>query len=397
MIQQMPGQTPIRFVREAAPRQLFQFARQSQAAVGQGVAAQAMATPGTPQRIRAVDQLQHRARQARRSGTGGFQQFLAPPLQVRQALLMSGLRELVVHAPAVMHQSARPVEAQQLLGRFTAPRRINHITRFPSADERMQPGRPAAHAPAGLVGHDLRRAADIVAQLFIRRLATLGRAGNRSGTGAPRDGQLLEQRPQQLHALAVRQAELLVHDRQCGMDVCAQLTGRRSAGRVDLQCMAAFHRLAALFAHADMHVELAIDDGAWNFGLILRRDVGFLHVGAAAMLTLFRQRHIVGLVDPRRHGAMGMWPMATARLAAWLFRLGRRFVLLAKRSGLALGLATQLLDQQQQLLDACLESAIFSRQLFVARPNRCRRLVVRSISRRGHIGYTTRIQLAGER
>src|SRR5687768_6317423 len=51
MLQQMPGQTPIRFVREMAARQLFQFARQSQAVVGQGVTAQPMAAPGASQRI----------------------------------------------------------------------------------------------------------------------------------------------------------------------------------------------------------------------------------------------------------------------------------------------------------------------------------------------------------
>src|SRR5438105_4395834 len=37
MLQQMPGQTPIRWIREAALGQLFQFTGQAQAALGQGV------------------------------------------------------------------------------------------------------------------------------------------------------------------------------------------------------------------------------------------------------------------------------------------------------------------------------------------------------------------------
>ncbi len=186
MIQQMPGQTPIRLVREAALRQLFQFTCQAQAVLGQVVAAQSMATPGTPQPIRAVDQPEHRARQSHGAPGSGFQQSLAAALQVRQALLMNGAREAVVHAPAVMHQSARPVEPQQLLGRFAAARRIDHVTGFSSADERVQPGRSAADTPAGLVGHDLRRAANVLPQLLVRRLTTLGRPRDRAGAGAAR-------------------------------------------------------------------------------------------------------------------------------------------------------------------------------------------------------------------
>ena len=54
---------------------------------------------------------------------GRFQEFLATPLQVSQALLMPGSRESVVHAPAVVHKRARPIEPQQLFGWLVAPRR----------------------------------------------------------------------------------------------------------------------------------------------------------------------------------------------------------------------------------------------------------------------------------
>ncbi len=159
--------------------------------------------------------------------------------------------------------------------------------------------------------------------------------------------------------------------------------------------MPALHRMAAVRAHADMHVEPAIDDGAGNFGLVLLGDVSFADPPVATTRTGLGQRHLVALIDPRRHGSMRMRPVAPARLAAWRFRLGRRLVLLAKRSSLALGFAAQLLDQQQQLLNLCLEPAIFRAQLFVRwlAPRRTR-VIVRSVSRRAHIGCTTRIQLA---
>ena len=50
-----------------------------------------------------------------------------------------------------------------------------------------------------------------------------------------------------------------------------------------------------------MHVELAIDNGAGDFSLILRHDAGFTHRMTAATRAFFRQRHIVGFVDAGRH------------------------------------------------------------------------------------------------
>ncbi len=136
---------------------------------------------------------------------------------------MSGLREPVVHAPAVMHQRARPIQTQQLLRRVRRSASDQSHNTFP-AGRRTHATRPSDRPRASRFRRARPgRAANVVAQLFIGRLTTLGRAGNRSGTGAPRDRQPLEQRPQQLHALAVRQAELLVHDRQHGMDVRARI------------------------------------------------------------------------------------------------------------------------------------------------------------------------------
>ena len=333
-----------------------------------GVATQAMATPSPPHGIRAVDQPEHLARQAHGAAHGGFQQPLASPLEMPQALLMCGGSKLVILAPAVMHQSPRPVRSQQLLQRLAAPRRIDDITGFSFGRDAVQPSRPTGYAPAGFVGHGLGRTANVLSQLLVGRFATLGRAGDRSCAGASHDRQILEQGSQQFHAFAVRQAQLLVHDRERGVDVRAELIGRRAAGRRGLQFMAALHDMTTMIAHADMHVELAIDDGAGNFSLILRIDVSFADLVVAAVRTWLRHRHVVGLVDPRRHGALAMPPMAASRLAARLFRLGDRFVVLPKRSRLTLGSAAQFLDLQQQLLNSRLETNVFRDHLRVARP-----------------------------
>ncbi len=149
--------------------------------------------------------------------------------------------------------------------------------------------------------------------------------------------------------------------------------------------------------------------------------MSFPQVVIAAMGALGRQRHVVGLVDPRRDGTPPMRPMPATRLAARLLRLGRRLLLLAKRRRLPLAIAAQLLDQQQQLLDSrlqfldsrlqlpdsCLrllnfllqfpnlrlQPPILRRQLLISRPGigPLGRFAL-SLSHRAHIGYTMRNQ-----
>ena len=109
--------------------------------------------------------------------------------------------------------------------------------------------------------------------------------------------------------------------------------------------MPASYGVAAVFARANMHVELSIDHRPWNLSLILGGDVGLAQVPSVAVRARLRQRHLVRLVDPRRYTAMGMRSMTFARLASRLFRLGRRFVLLSKRSGLAFTFTAQFFDE----------------------------------------------------
>ena len=130
MVRDVPGQAAIRFVREPARGHLLQFATQGQSLHGQVVAAESMTTPRSTQGKGPIDQRQHRAWQAHGATHGRFEQFLATTLQVPHALLMKRLREAVVHAPAVVHQRSRPLEPQQLFGRFMTAGRIDHVTRF---------------------------------------------------------------------------------------------------------------------------------------------------------------------------------------------------------------------------------------------------------------------------
>ncbi len=301
----------------------FQFASQAQATLGQVVAAEAMTSPRTTQREGAVDQCQDRSRQAHGTTHGRFEQFLATTLQVSYALLMKGPCEAVVHAPAVMHQRARPVEPQQLFGRFVAPRGIDHITGCTLTDEGVQPGQASTDTPARFIRRDLRRATQVDSQLFVGGSTTLGRAQHRTDAGGSGEMQFGEQRPQQLHALAVRQAQLFVEHRQQGMHLWPELTGRGTAGRTGLQGVTTCDRAATVVARADMHVEAAIDHRPRDLGLVLHGDMRFADLRTRTVRARLRQRRVVGLVDPRRNAAMRVRTMSLARLATGRLRFRR--------------------------------------------------------------------------
>ena len=214
---------------------------------------------------------------------------------------MSGVREPVVHAPAVMHERARPIEAQQLLGRRAAAGRIDHITRFPSGRRthatrptgrrRASPFRPARpgtsrECPAAVAHTPVAHRSAVRA---IER-ALVPRAIVNPSNNVPSSFTLLPcDRPSCLFKIASAAwtfgpSWLAAAPR--AVEVCKAW---RPCTAWPQSC-----------AHAHMHVELAIDDRAGNFRLILRRDVGFAHPLAAAVRALFRQRHVVGLVDAGR-------------------------------------------------------------------------------------------------
>ncbi len=139
-----------------------------------------------------------------------------------------------------MHERSRPLEPEQLFGRFMTAGRIDHVTRFLRADKSVQPSRTAPHAPTRFVGRDLRCGTQVFTKLFVGRIAMRGRTEGRTDAGTSGETQLGEQRAQQSDALAVRQAELLMEDRQqrhalsARVDWPPRLGPSRSASRVGL-------------------------------------------------------------------------------------------------------------------------------------------------------------------
>ena len=349
------GQPTIRFVREAARGELLQFATQHQALFGQVVAAEPMATPRSTQGEGPIDQRQHRTRQTHGATHGRFEQCLATTLQMTHALLMKGPSELVVHAPAVMHERARPIEPEQLFGRFMTAGRIDHVTGRTRADEGVQPGRATPHAPTRFVGRDLRRAPNILAKLFV---------GRRQRPAVRWIERMLVARamcsssnivPSSFTLLPCDNPSCFIEDRQQRMHVRPQLTGRRAAGRRGLQGVSPCDRAAAIVAPADVHVEAAIDHAARNLGLILRTRRASRSLLARAVRALLRQRHVVGLVDPRWNAAVGMRPMTPARLATGLLRRGHWFVLLPKRRRLPFAATAFFFQRRREFRDLLLK------------------------------------------
>src|SRR5436190_5519337 len=129
-----------------------------------------------------------------------------------------------------------------------APRRIDHITGGPLTNKRMQPGRPTADTPTRLIGRDLRRAANIVPDLFVRLPTAFGRTFDRADAGGPGDVQFLKHLSQQLRTLAMGEAQLLVENRQQGMHVGPELAGCRAASCRELQGVPTLNRATAVAA-----------------------------------------------------------------------------------------------------------------------------------------------------
>src|SRR5262245_164430 len=123
---------------------------------------------------------------------------------------------------------------------------------------------------------------------------------------------------------------------------------------------------AAVLALAAMDVELSHDGPAGNLGLVLRLDMGFLHVAAAARAGV-GQGDLVDLVDAirRRRLAMAMSAMAFAAFASGFFGfLLRRSFGEGRRLSLGgpltlLEQALGLFEQLRELLDLGLQRCDF--------------------------------------
>ena len=147
----------------------------------------------------------------------------------------------------------------------------------------------------------------------------------------------------------MRHAGLLVEFDDGGLRIGTELGGGGAKGIRRLQGMPALHAMSALFAAADVNVELAVNGPTRNFDLVLLVDMRLFDV-AAAVGTLLRQRRLVDFVDPLRRLAVGLGAVVLARFPARLLRLwlGRS---LGERSSLSFAGPALLVEKVRQMFD----------------------------------------------
>ena len=249
------------------------------------------------------------------STDGGFQQFVTTTHQMRQTLLVPSLFEVVVHAPAVVNQHAGPGFAQKRFRWLTTSRRINHVIRQLLRDEVVQPGRATVHTPPGFVNDDSRRAAYLLSNQLVRRSQFRRQPLLSPPVGTPRDRDA-EQLIDQPSTLSVREAQLLISNRQCRLQVRTQLTGRRSQSVRRLQLMPPLNTTATAGAVPVVNVKLTIDRLSRNVRLVLLADGVLGQLATAALRTALRQRNSPVLIDLLRDHSPCLRPIIVTRLAA---------------------------------------------------------------------------------
>jgi hypothetical protein len=242
----------------------------------------------------------------RRDKTGArviaLQQATAPQ-QMREARLMHGLGEATIRRPAVAHDHAGEVLAEQCGGfRITAARQ-DRIDGGRGRRRGPQPVQMAGDFPARFIrGHD-GAAAYLLTQGRIGGLRLACRTMDGVDQSAASDGQavlLAKQRGD----LAEREAELLIENHGKGDHLRAELGARRPERVGGLQGVTSLHAPAARAARPDVNAKLTHDDARdREFFLGLRRDPR-LAQSAAAVRTGARQRHLVVLIHLPRPSPM---------------------------------------------------------------------------------------------
>ena len=197
------------------------------------------------QRQTALQQRLDRAGETHCAAHGRFQQIVTAIDQMGGALLVRRLLEMFVNTPAVMHQHARVIQAEQRLRRPAATCRIDGVTNGIVRGKGVQPSLATADAPTGLVGRYLPRLANRFLDLFEARIATLRRAMIRASRSRPSHADA-EQFAKELAYLSMRKPQPLVEP--CHGGVCSRTKLR--TGRADcvgrLQCMPALHQAVAV-------------------------------------------------------------------------------------------------------------------------------------------------------
>ncbi len=269
----------------------------------------------------AAQQRSHRAWEAHGAARRCLDQFAAPFRQVREALLMHGMREQVVRSPTVVDQPPGVVQPDQAGQRFVAATTLDLHHGLRLAHCHVQPRRTAANPPARFVGHDQRRAADFPVNLGDGGLGNVRGSQHRAATRRAADRES-EHTREQFFDFAVRESQPFVEPGDQGVRLAAQLDLCRAECARGLQRMPALHALSAAIALAHVHDELALDDLRDDFCLKLLGRVRLGHARPVAVRTSLRQLGLQRLVDLLGLVAAELRAIVVAKLAARPLRFG---------------------------------------------------------------------------
>ena len=259
-------------VRLPYPDQAEQFVGEAARHHQQTVLGNITAHKAIPQCQPTLQQIFDVGRKPRSAARRRLQHFVAAVDQMGVALLVNGLRETVVGRPAVMHQLSAPVLAQKLHRRLTAARRIEDIGDGVQTSKLMQPSLRSPDSPAGFIGNDLRRPADILPNLLMGRRTTPGGPVARTGGSRAADGDS-EEFAEGLLDLSMRKPQPFVEPGERRMSPRAELDSGRSCRVGSLQLMPATNRLSAFLAAPCLDRELAINGSLRDLDLILHNGL----------------------------------------------------------------------------------------------------------------------------
>ena len=251
-----------------------------------------------------LQQRLHATRECQCAAGRPFDQCVAAAEQMRKALLMFSLDEMIVDAPAVVAKDARPVQPQQTLCWAKTSRRVDLVTRPGESYEGVKPSGSSVDSPARLIADHLRRSTHVLANLFVRCFQPLTGTKHASAAGATSDRQIEQHLEQPAH-FPVAEPQLLVGDRDRSMNVGAELRSCSARGVGRLQLVPSLDAAAASAADADVDVKLPVNDGPRDLGLELDGRFDLLDLRLAALWAGGRQRYVVRLVD--RSGAARRW------------------------------------------------------------------------------------------
>jgi len=242
-------------------------------------------------------------------------QDATPAQQMRETGLMDRLIEPAIRRPAVAHEDAREIGAEQRRGFRKAAPRVNRVDGGFGRRRGPQPLELGVHFPPRLVGRHDRTPADLLTKGRIGRFSPVRRPADRVHESAWRDRQA-EALPKQGCDLAEGQPELFVqHDGQRhggGSELCGRRTDR--IGR--LERVAPLHAPTTGGAVADGDVKRTHDGAHLGQVLLVLHRVPRGAQASTALRTLRWQRGRMAFVNLRRDRPMGLPAVAGASLSA---------------------------------------------------------------------------------